>query len=365
MYLYNTTTFRNKRLQIEKRKKMKLEQKSNSVQKLESELSASMILSYRIPYKMNELYKEDLTPIICWLKLFIKPGKTLVYFASGTHIQDEYKNLNYENVILVDYSFKNCSYDGEKVICLGLDAIVAVSVLRQLSVKIDCLVTINEGLYEGGGRYSLNSDSFLGYCFPLFSDKLIHLGIKDYYCGNEYFHQRTHYLDLPYNEKKILTPIDEGYISPSIFSTEGYRAIVTLLEKKSGNNYSFKYGRIIVNVKHASIFDFENKLDVLFVQYENNCQKMVFEKLEPKLIDLRSFTKENNKFSNDAKNSINELCINNQYEKIGFIPCGVNYMDLINSLSEHYQNGLKEVFFFHLNKDDFSDLYMRKQMDIR
>lgn len=340
--------------------KMKLAEKSDSEQKLESELSTSMILSYIMPYKVSRLCKEDLVPIICWLRIIVKSGKTLVYFASGTHIHDEYKSLDYENVILVDYCFKNCSYDGGKVICLGLDSIVAIYIFKQLSLKIDCLIAINEGLYEGGGQYSINSDTFLGYCFPLFADRLIHLGIKDYYCGNEYFHQRTHYLNLPYGEKKILTPIDKGYISPSIFSTEGYRASVTQLEYKSGTNYSFKYGGITVHVKHSSIFNFENKLDVLFVQYENYRQKMVFEKLEHKLIDLRSFTKENNKFSSEAKNSINKLCINNQYERIGFIPCGVNYMDLINSLSEHYQNGLKEVFFFHLNKEDFSCLYKRR-----
>jgi len=325
---------------------MKLAKKSNSTQKLESEVSASMILSCRMSSKMNELCKENLVPIICWLKLFIKPGKTLVYFASGTHINDEYKNLNYENVILVDHSFKNCSYDGEKIICLGLDAIVAVFVLRQLNIKIDFLICINEGLYEGGGRYSLNSDSFLGYCFPLFSEKLIHLGIKNYYCGNEYFHQRTHYLDLPYNEKKILTPIDKGYISPSIFSTEGYRASVTLLENKSGTNYSFKSGGITVHVKHSSIFDFEDKLDVLFLQYENSCQKMTFERLEHKLVDLRG----------EDNNSISKFCINNQYEKIGLIPNGSDYIDLVKSLSES-DNHIKEIYFFHLNKGDFKSLY--------
>jgi len=252
------------------------EEKSTIVQKFDNKLSPSMKINYRTPSDLTEFTNENLLSIINWMSQFIKLGRTLVYFASGTHVYNEYKSLAYENVILVDYSFKQCCYDGDKIFTLSLDALMAVYVLKRLNVKIDCLVCINEGLYEGGGKYSINSDSFLGYCFPLFSDRLMHLGIKNYYCGSEYFHQRTHYLDLPYSEKMILTPKDENYILPLIFSPhQGHRAEVTLLETKSDREHCFNCGEISIHVVHGSIWDKAEKLDLLLVGCENDYQKLV------------------------------------------------------------------------------------------
>lgn len=337
------------------------EEKSTRIQKFDNKLSPSMKINYRTPHDLNEFANENLLSIINWMSQFIKLGRTLVYFASGTHIYNEYKSLAYENVILVDYSFKQCCYDGDKIFTLSLDALMAVYVLKRLNVKIDCLVCINEGLYEGGGKYSLNSDSFLGYCFPLFADRLIHLGIKDYYCGNEYFHQRTHYLDLPYNEKNVITPIDNDYISPLIFSPQqGHRAEVTVLENKSDKVHRFNRDGILLSIIHGSIWDDAEKLDLLFVGYENDYQKSVFQKIENKTIDLKSFEKKNGRFTLEAKKSINELCLDNQIERIGFIPNGVCYLDLAVFLANTGQNNLKEICFFHLNKDDYKSLYKEK-----
>ncbi len=38
----------------------------------------------------------------------------------------------------------------------------------QYKPEIDCFVSLNEGLYEGGGSYANNSDLFLGCAMPLF-----------------------------------------------------------------------------------------------------------------------------------------------------------------------------------------------------
>lgn len=109
-----------------------------------NELPSSIRLQNKISLKLNDLSMNDLTPIISWMKSFLKSGRTLVYLASGTHINHDYKSLPYENVILVDYSFKECSYDGDKIVTLSLDALLAISVLKTLNVKIDCLVCVNE-----------------------------------------------------------------------------------------------------------------------------------------------------------------------------------------------------------------------------
>jgi len=307
---------------------------------------------------------ENIDLVINWLREKIKPGKTLVYFASGNRIDSEYQNLNFENIILVDYGFRDCSYDGKKIFCLALDSIVAVFVLKKLDIKIDCFVCINEGLYEGGGKYAINSDMFLGYCFPLFTDKLVHIGYKEYYCGDEYFHLREHFLDLPFKDRSTLSIEDSEYINPSIFSPcNGDKALVTLLEKKSILKHSFKVGKMKVHVKHASIWEYRDNLDALFISYENNDQKTIVENLESKVIDMKSVLKPSrSSFSHADIDYIHELCARNNYEKIGFTPFGHDYMGLVHSLEKKGITSIKEVSIFHLNKDDLKYLYREKLM---
>lgn len=334
--------------------------------------SHSSMIHYRMPRDLNSFSRNDLNPVIDWLKKCIKPGRTLVYFASGRRIDPEYARLNYENVILVDHAFRNSLYDGKKIICLGLDAIVAVYVMKMADVKIDCFVCVNEGIVEGGKiyRYAIANDAFMGYCFPLFADRLIHIGYKGHYCYPEYFHLKKHFLDLPYSDKKEVTPLDSEYINPAIFSPhEGSRAQITILEKKSTLGHSFDVGKITVHVKHASIWDYSEELDAFFVRFEDqDGQKHIYEELESKIIDLKDYSKGNTCFTAESKKRINELCKENNFSKIGFVPNGIDYLDLAKSLSEG-DNNLKEIYYFHLNKNDFGYLYkeksMRKELDIK
>jgi len=131
--------------------------------------------------------KEEKARLRSELKKRMRPGKTLVYFASGGRVREEYYSLPYDNVILVDYTFRDrqCTVRrcGGNVICIGLDALEAVWLFRTTGVKIDAFVAINEGLSEGGGRYVINSDIFLGYALPVLADPFIHIGMVEYYGG--------------------------------------------------------------------------------------------------------------------------------------------------------------------------------------
>ena len=139
--------------------------------------------------------------VIEWIEPKLKPGKNLVYFASGDKVKDAYFDLPYENIFLVDFAFRNNDYLGNKIFCVGLDCIYAVKLFELIGIKIDCFVCINEGLHEGGGKYPINADVLLGYCYPILADPAIHIGYPGYYIGKELLHYRKHYLDLPYDQK--------------------------------------------------------------------------------------------------------------------------------------------------------------------
>ena len=97
-----------------------------------------------------------------------------------------------------------------------MDCLESIEYLKNEKVQIDYFVALNEGLYEGGGSYAINSDMFLGYAMPLFKQRYIHIMNKDYY------HNMYHVsMDLPYEIEEIKED-DDRYLNPYIFSKDDY-----------------------------------------------------------------------------------------------------------------------------------------------
>lgn len=147
--------------------------------------------------------------------------KTLVYFASGPS-REEYQALDFDKIYLIDNCFKNRNrYSSNvsskrKTTCIGMDCLESIKFLKNENVQIDCFVSLNEGLYEGGGSYAINSDMFLGYAMPLLKEQYIHIMNKNYY------HNQYHVsIDLPYTIEEIKEN-DDRYLSPFIFSKDSY-----------------------------------------------------------------------------------------------------------------------------------------------
>ena len=307
--------------------------------------------------------------LINWLKPLLKKGKNLVYFASGTFVNPEYKKLNYANVFLVDKSFRQSTYDGKKIFCLNLECIEAVNLFKALDIKIHCFVCLNEGLAEGGGEYPINSDFFLGYCFPLFAPKLLHIGCKEYYSGREYHHIRHHFLDLPFKEKNEISPESEDYIPPQIFSYLGSSATITELKRKFKRKHKVPSAALAVYVEHNSIWSAANELDAIFLRFDSEFQKRMIEKFHRNVFPIKYKRYElyawfycipGPSYKTYDTEEIIDLCKMNNYKKIGLIPNAMNYTKQIE-LFEKQGNGFpSEIHFYHLNKGDFAELYNKK-----
>ena len=113
--------------------------------------------------------------------------KNLVYFASGDP-KRVFKDLPFDKVYLVDYRLKlqkNKNRDNSKVVLLPMDCFDAIDYFKKNQISIDCFVCLNEGLYEGGGRYPINSDLFVGYSMQVIRSSYIHIFDKSYY-GNPF-----------------------------------------------------------------------------------------------------------------------------------------------------------------------------------
>ena len=116
----------------------------------------------------------------------MKQMKTLAYFASGTKFDFDKLNLiEFDQIILIDTNFKfnnsKVKKIGSKILLLKMEAMEAVDYLVREKVQLDCFVSLNEGLCEGGGYYPMNGFYFLSYLTPILKDTYFHVYDPSYY----------------------------------------------------------------------------------------------------------------------------------------------------------------------------------------
>lgn len=274
--------------------------------------------------------------------------RTLVYFASGFD-RPEYQELDFDRIILIDNCFKNkrrypkSIFNKGKVTCIGSDCLKSVEYLKNENIKIDCFISLNEGLYEGGGSYAINSDFFLGYIMPLLKDTYIHIMNRDYY-HNMY----NVSMDLPFEMKEIFKN-EKDYISPFTFSKDdyhkGHAKVYKMTRILNTQNFSFN-PRLKFSINHDSIWNHYENLDLIAISFSKQGQGAYFDKF-PKTINL----------NNTSIDKVFSYCKLNRIEQVGFTPWGNgNYSSFINRLKSFKDDYPKEIFLFHLNKDDYQEI---------
>jgi hypothetical protein len=232
-----------------------------------------------------------------------------------------------------------------KVICLGMDCLDAVNYLAHLKVKIDCFVALNEGLYEGGGKFAINGDMFLGYCMPILSDEYIHIVNKNYYGLNNNNHVT---MDLPYQ----MTEINEGdqdYLDSLFFSANKYHkghAKVYRMKKRTSTAELKINPNIKISIIHDTIWSYTDDLDLLAISITRQGQGDFFQGLS-KVISLRERSVE----------QILDYCVQKRIERIGFTPwsCG-NYSSFFDKIQNYKEEYPKAISLFHLNRNDFKSV---------
>ena len=236
-------------------------------------------------------------------------------------------------------------FSDRKITCVGMDCLESIAYLKQENVKIDCLVSLNEGLSEGGGSYAINSDFFLGFVMPLLNNSYIHIMNKRYYQG---FPSRVS-MDLPYE----IIEIDSGssqYLSPSIFSD--YDSAIDGAKVFQMNRLTTNDNEIIISPKikikiiHDSIWNYYDDLGAIVISFTQQGQGDFFDKI-PKVLNLSKLT----------ISEVLNYCDCHKINKIGFTPWGSgyyrNFIWNLKSLKSDYPS---EILLFHLNKNDYKNI---------
>jgi len=290
--------------------------------------------------------------------------KTLLYLASGGY-HPEYDTLPFDRMIFVDRSEsygKSYPKNDHRIRFINEDALIAVDILKKEGAKIDCLVSVNEGLYEGGGTYPVFSGFLMGYLSPLLKDEFTLVCNLNYYTSE--LKTPMSKLDWGFIKNKILQD-DAGYINPSFFSEsqrlspqQDYGHVFLMKKDYSESIFNLSNATTTVKVIHGSIWDDEDQLDVIGLillskqSLQGRCRNTInsvdtFFKANPKVLDLYGKTFE----------EILNYCKTNGYTRIGLTPwLNDNYQEVIQYLKDLNDDFFCSITFYHLNNKDFKSI---------
>lgn len=145
-----------------------------------------------------------------------------LYLASGARGDFRETLTQFGSRTLVDHLFRTSQCELrprssrlEKIKGNAEDVLIDLYLLGR---KYDCLVILNEGLWEGGGCYPLHRGATMGLASLVLGSYYIHVTLPSYY-GDDVCNLRTELLDLPFVRDEIdlgdRDRVDSAGLSPN------------------------------------------------------------------------------------------------------------------------------------------------------
>lgn len=336
----------------------------------------SAIKEFNILYNNNEKFEYN----------------NLAYFASGSY-KKHYKYLKFKNIYLIDYySFSPNKYgiinrdllddyysfdtglnkrikikknENNTVYLMDMNVFEAVYYFRQNNIKLDCVVNINEGLYEGGGKYSLKTHQFLGYLMPILKREFLYIVEYPHLFkeneklieGKRFRRKFRKFFNYGYS-KILLEKNDSRYLDPYIFSDYQwcYKKTVNVFVEKNKPKLikiKLKNNKINFYLLNDSIWNYQNDLDFIITTYN-----YIFDDfLQTYYIMHNVINVSSNDYAKYYKIlSLLKLFNEKKIYRIGLMPPRFyNIEVLVNMLNDNDFNYPKEIILFHLDKNDYKE----------
>jgi hypothetical protein len=281
----------------------------------------------------------------------LKDKRNLFYPASGTRIREGYANLPFDNILLIDRCFPEAITIKGKIICIGLEALQATALFKDINAKFAALINLNCGISEGGARYPIGSNWSLSNILPIMHDNYLHIACPEYH-GKRVWKKKL--FNLP-QKATVLTAKDEEYINPRIFSDyykSGRQFFVWKVKKMAGEQASFMHGTRDITVQKKNIYEDYKELDVLFVRCTPS-QSLNLKSVAPKVEFIKDYSFE----------QLLYYCNLNKIEKIGVTPWlnhrYEGFLQYLKASEEKYPYP-KTIHFYHLH-NDFQQLYAKAE----
>lgn len=291
-------------------------------------------------------------------------SKTLLYLASGGY-KPEYENLPFDHLYFVDgnSSFKKSYPENHpKITFLGMDALFAIDYLKSKQVKIDCLVLINEGLWQGGGSYPLFSDFLIGYLSPILLEEYLLICDLSYYDSNL---NAVTKMDWGHKIIEKLTSEDIGYINPKLFTSyrefskdETFGNVLLMKKERKVTSLNFTNSNVKIEIVHGSIWEDEDDLDFIGLNLRSKHQLVGTANSRQNVVDFFESKSKVHNIKEKHFSEIMDTCIKSDVKRVGLVAWNNgNYEEIVNLINALPSNNLESIRFYHLNKGDFEDIY--------
>jgi len=284
--------------------------------------------------------------------------KTLLYLASGPIIP-EYQQLPFGKMIFVDRQQQQINFRDNRFQFIHADALFAVGRLIKKNIKIDYLVSVNEGLAEGGGNYPVLSDFMLGYLSPILSEEFFLI------CDPSYYRIRPMTLNPEWGfTRSIVRPEDPSFIYPSLFANSqrtrifnpDYGKVFQLKRNRTVKGLNIRDG---LNCKliYGSIWDDASNLDMIGIKLTS---RQEIRSVNRRSITIDQYFRQKGVYDLNQKSifDIIQYAQLNGYQHLGLSPwMDGKYNKVINALRSCDLGCIKSIAFYHLHKKDFAMLY--------
>jgi hypothetical protein len=294
----------------------------------------------------------------------VNTSKTLLYLASGGY-KPEYENLPFDHLYFVDgnSNFKKSYPENHpKITFLGMDALFAIDYLKSKQVKIDCLVLINEGLWQGGGSYPLFSDFLIGYLSPILQAEYLLICDLSYYDSNL---NAVTKMDWGHKIIKKLTSEDIGYINPKLFTSyrefsqdETFGNVLLMKKERKVTSLNSDSKGVKIEIVHGSIWEDEDNLDFIGLNLRSKHQLVGRTNGKQNVVDFFESKAKVHNIKEKQFSEIMDTCIKSDVKRVGLVAWNNgNYEEIVNLINALPSNNLESIRFYHLNKGDFEDIY--------
>jgi hypothetical protein len=301
--------------------------------------------------------------------------KTLLYLASGS-VVESYLSLPFKQMIFIDRKHNvkegmqaRCvqtgnriyNYDNNKLIFIEADVLYGIEMLRDKNLKIDYVVSVNEGLLEGGGNFSVLSDVVMGYLSPILADEFYLVWNPDYY-GKSRMRMQPEWGF----EKSEVEPDDINFIFPSLFSAEErnqdkisnpeYGKVFRMVRNRKSRDLPVRKG-LQCNVVYGSIWDDKDNLDLMGI---NLILRHAISSPANREHSVDGFFRNKGVYDLYQKSieEIIEHAKSKGLRRLGLSPWQQgNYSDVLKYLETADLGCVESITFYHLDKKDFKELY--------
>lgn len=282
--------------------------------------------------------------------------------ASGVY-NPAYENLPYDQIICVDRCselVRTYPRQGSKVRFIGRDALFAIDQLKDEGVQVHALVSMNEGLFEGGGSYPIFSGFLMGYLSPLLAEELVLICDLSYY--NQSNMKGLSRLDWGFEKVREINRGDEGFINPHQFynnpGENPHRGNQFILRKANKKTLVQNQHGVDVQILQRSLWEDESRLN--FIAFPLSSRHELLSGSVQGIHSPAEFFRQ--KGVMDIENltfyEILDLAQHQGAQKLGLGPWNKGqYQEVFEILQSDAIRGFQSLYFYHLSPNDYRELY--------